>query len=58
MADLGRTYEAVCSEEGKENVVQPYMWLGIEDRTGNGSWRNARTGKEIAWDLWDEEFGG
>ena len=57
MADLGRTYESVCSEEGKENVVQPYMWLGIEDRVGNGTWMNERTGEEIAWHLWDEDEG-
>ena len=57
MADLGRTYESVCSEEGKENVVQPYMWLGIEDRVGNGTWMNERTGEEIGWDFWDEDEG-
>ena len=57
MADLGRTYESVCSEEGKENVVQPYMWLGIEDRVGNGTWMNERTAEGIAWDFWDEDEG-
>ena len=59
MADLGKTYEFVCSEEGKENVVQPYMWLGIEDIRGNGTWRNAETGDEIAATFahWDDDEG-
>ena len=59
MADLGKTYESVCSEEGKENVVQPYMWLGIEDSGGSGRWRNAETGEAIAatFEHWDEDEG-
>ena len=59
MADLGKTYESVCSEEGKENVVQPYMWLGIEDSNGSGKWRNVETGEEIAatFEHWDDDEG-
>ena len=36
MAELGKTYESVCSEDGKSNQAQPYMWLGIEDDDGSG----------------------
>ena len=59
MADLGKTYECVCSEEGKANVVQPYMWLGIEDSKGSGQWVNEESGEAIegTFEHWDDDEG-
>ena len=59
MADLGLTYEPVCMEEGKDNVVQPYMWLGIEDPSGSGDWTERGTGVPVArhFQNWDKNEG-
>lgn len=57
MATLGKTFEPVCSQEGKDNVNQPYMWLGIEDPQGSGIWR-ARINQEIlGYTNWDKNEG-
>lgn len=57
MASLGKTYEAVCSEAGKQNLNQPYMWLGIADPEGSGRWNDRRTGLPIAFSNWDDDEG-
>lgn len=57
MATLGKHYEPVCSEDGKENLNQPYMWLGIHDPEGSGIWKDRYTNTQIAWDNWDENEG-
>ncbi len=44
-------------QDGKENLVQPYMWLGIEDREGSGVWRSRRTRRPIEYSHWDEDEG-
>jgi hypothetical protein len=53
MAELGKQYESVCSTLGKQNFVQPYMWLGIEDPEGKGIWRDMVTKKQIEFAPWD-----
>ena len=57
MASLGKRYESVCFEAGKENVNQPYMWLGIEDGSGRGHWREILSGKSLNYLNWDEDEG-
>ena len=63
MARLGKRYESVCSEDGKENLNQPYIWLGIQDPDGDGNWteRNLdpRTGvwKPVHYQNWDDNEG-
>ena len=63
MARLGKKYESVCSEDGKENLNQPYIWLGIQDKEGNGTWTgrepNPRTGalEPVRFQNWDENEG-
>ncbi len=57
MAELGKTYEAVCSEDGKENLNQPYMWLGLDADSESGRWMDRRTGLHIRWQHWDEDEG-
>ncbi len=57
MAELGKTYEFVCSEDGKENLNQPYMWLGVEDAEGDGIWKRSGDGRVIAYANWDDNEG-
>lgn len=60
MAQLGKTYEPVCSEGGKENLNQPYVWLGLEDPTGSGRWRlrsQSGEGETVQFTNWDENEG-
>jgi hypothetical protein len=54
MAELGQHYVSVCSTEGRQNFVQPYMWLGIEDLDGKGIWRDMYTKDKIKFMQWDE----
>ena len=53
MAELGKKYETVCSTEGRQNIVQPYMWLGIADPEGKGQWRNMYNNVSIEFAPWD-----
>ena len=53
MAKLGKRYEAVCSTPGKQNFVQPYMWIGIEDPDGKGQWREMYSKTPIDFAPWD-----
>jgi hypothetical protein len=53
MAELGKLYESVCSTKGKQNFVQPYMWLGIEDLEGKGIWRDMYSKNKIEFAPWD-----
>ena len=62
MARLGKKYEPVCSEDGKENLNQPYIWLGIQDPEGNGHWTERRTAaapapKRVHFQNWDDNEG-
>ena len=61
MARLGKRFESVCSEDGKENLNQPYLWLGVEDPDGSGDWRarvhGAPNATEIAFANWDDDEG-
>ena len=57
MAFTGKQYEPVCSEDGKENLNQPYIWLGIEDPEGSGRWRNRYTHEQLSYAFWDENEG-
>ncbi len=68
MSELGKTYESVCSEDGKENLNQPYMWLGVSDLGGEGVWRRrigsgedgeegGEEGEEIRYENWDDNEG-
>ncbi len=57
MAELGKSYEPVCFEDGKENLNQPYMWLGIGDEAGEGVWRDRDTGAAIEYSNWDDDEG-
>ena len=53
MAELSTQYEKVCSTEGRQNIVQPYMWLGIEDPEGKGQWRDMYNKNPIEFAPWD-----
>ena len=57
MASLAKRYEQVCSEAGKENVNQPYVWLGIQDIGGHGQWQEKRSHKRLVYQNWDEDEG-
>jgi len=53
VAELGHLYVSVCTAAGKGNIVQPYVWLGIEDREGLGNWRDMNTKHLIKYKNWD-----
>ena len=53
MAELGKQYESVCSTKGKQNFVQPYMWIGVEDPEGKGVWRDMYDKNKIEFAPWD-----
>jgi hypothetical protein len=57
MSELGKTFESVCSEDGKENLNQPYMWLGIENEAGDGVWKNRLGGNRVKYQNWDDDEG-
>ena len=54
MAQLGQQYVSVCSTERKQNFVQPYIWIGIQDLDGKGIWKDMYTNTEIKFMHWDE----
>jgi len=47
VANLAKKYRDVCMQEGKQNLAQPYIWLGIQDDEGKGTWRKMEDNSKV-----------
>ena len=54
---LGEEWEKVKKAAKKCSTDHPFFWLGVSDTAQEGSWRLGRSGEEVNFTAWEEEWG-
>ncbi|CAB4058009.1 unnamed protein product [Lepeophtheirus salmonis] len=63
MAGITLRYISICKEEGKNNIIQPYMWIGIHSynnlttESGKQIWKKRITNEILNYDNWEVDEG-